>query len=652
MTMANDNKLDRAGRLAGQPETDLDAASLGDEATLAGSDAETSSHSLGDEVTFGDVSAGQDFYDDGIDVVDLEARYTVEGTLGKGGMGEVLLATDTRLNRQVAIKRILGEAARSKTAVSRFLTEAQSVAALNHQNVVQIYDYGRAKDGPFLIMEYVKGSSLLDRIKDGPLPLEEAVKLTCQLCEGLSKAHAAGIVHRDIKPANVLLTEDNLPKLTDFGLAKDESADTGMTMEGAVLGTLDFMPPEQRQCAAHTDARSDQWSLAATLYQMVTGKSPRVIKFKEVPETLQDALGKALEDKKDDRFETVYDFQEALKTSLGTSEQLKGNAINLADGECQQCHTKNQTDRKFCRGCGEALRMKCLSCDCENPIWETFCADCGGNQEDLLKERLGTLQEKCEKAESLRQGYEFTESLAIANEIADLGTGRFKQFREWSETFKAETVIELQRHQQIAKNKFTESKTHRKEYDYVSAINAIETIRESMRSPEISSYLKKLKDDFAKSKKLLKVIAEKVKKREIEDLLPLVNNALELRGDRPDLRKLQQRLHERSLKRNEIQSVPLVAVTKRESPVSKVKSDATTLNFDKKKGLLVAGVIGGIALLFVVGVGVTYLSLMWEPDAIPKQDPFSAAEELGETVIPEVVSPEPGASPFAPQSPN
>jgi serine/threonine protein kinase len=143
-------------------------------------------------------------------------------------MGEVLLATDTRLDRRVAIKRILGEAARSKTAISRFIIEAQSIAALNHPNVVQIYDYGRAKDGPFLIMEYVDGSSLLDRCRDGAIPLEEAVDLTCQICDGLGRAHDAGIVHRDIKPANVLLTRDGIPKLTDFGLAKAESADTGM----------------------------------------------------------------------------------------------------------------------------------------------------------------------------------------------------------------------------------------------------------------------------------------------------------------------------------------------------------------------------------------------------------------------------------------
>jgi serine/threonine protein kinase len=129
--------------------------SLGDAATFAGSSKRRSADaSLGDERTLdGGDAAGLDTEIDDIEVVDLAARYKTEGTLGRGGMGEVLLALDTRLDRKVAIKRILGEAARSKTAVSRFLTEAKAIAALNHPNVVQIYDYGRAADGPFLIME-------------------------------------------------------------------------------------------------------------------------------------------------------------------------------------------------------------------------------------------------------------------------------------------------------------------------------------------------------------------------------------------------------------------------------------------------------------------------------------------------------------------
>ncbi len=143
--------------------------------------------------TFGGGADGSDseLFDDDMEIVDLEARYTIESTLGKGGMGEVLLATDTRLNRKVAIKRMLGKSTSNPAAVKRFLKEARSIAAVSHPNIVQVHDYGRDKEGPFLIMEYVSGGTLHDRCKQGPIPMEEAVGLVCQLCDGLSKAHAA-----------------------------------------------------------------------------------------------------------------------------------------------------------------------------------------------------------------------------------------------------------------------------------------------------------------------------------------------------------------------------------------------------------------------------------------------------------------------------
>ena len=301
------------------PVDDHDTRSLSDDATF-GDQPLRGPQSLGDESTFGDGLGGPDseLIDDDMEIVDLEARYTIESTLGKGGMGEVLLATDTRLNRKVAIKRILGKSTSNPTAVKRFLKEARSIAAVSHPNIVQIHDYGRDTDGPFLIMEYVSGGTLHDLCKEGPIPMEEAVGLVCQLCDGLSKAHAANIVHRDIKPANVLVTVDGFPKLTDFGLAKFETVgmERSMTMDGAVLGTLDFMPPEQRRDASLVDHRSDLWSLAATLYQMVTGESPRIIRVNKLPSQLRDLLDQALETSPDERFQQAIDFGAALKASL------------------------------------------------------------------------------------------------------------------------------------------------------------------------------------------------------------------------------------------------------------------------------------------------------------------------------------------------
>ena len=202
---------------SGEEQQDPAEQSIGDGATMGG---DTAAHSLGDQSTFGDANVDDELVDDGMEIVDLSTRYTEEGVLGKGGFGEVMLATDTRLGRKVAIKRIQGKAARSKTAVARFLTEAKSMAELNHPNIVQIHDYGRSADGPFLIMECVQGGSLLEKCKAGPIELDEAVSIFGQLCDGLAKAHAANIIHRDIKPANVLMTEDGVPKLTDFEIGR------------------------------------------------------------------------------------------------------------------------------------------------------------------------------------------------------------------------------------------------------------------------------------------------------------------------------------------------------------------------------------------------------------------------------------------------
>jgi len=245
------------------PAEDSSLQSIGDGATGSdvGSPGTSSAQSLGDQSTTGDMSSsvsdlmdlGEDFGEESDEIVDLEARYEIEGTLGQGGMGEVVLARDKRLNRQVAIKRLKEELGASRKAAQRFLADAQSVAALSHFNIVQIHDYGQAADGPFIVMEYVGGGSLAETLEGGALELERVIELGCQLCDAIGVAHQAGIIHRDIKPANVLMTAEGMPKLTDFGLARQETVDGGQTQAGAVLGTLDFMPPEQKVDATKKD---------------------------------------------------------------------------------------------------------------------------------------------------------------------------------------------------------------------------------------------------------------------------------------------------------------------------------------------------------------------------------------------------------------
>jgi serine/threonine protein kinase len=533
---------------SGEEQQDPAQQSLGDGATMGG---DTAAHSLGDQSTFGDANVDDELFDDGMKLEDLSERYTEEGVLGKGGMGEVILATDTRLNRKVAIKRIIGKAARSKTAVARFLTEAQSMAELSHPNIVQIYDYGRATDGPFLIMECIQGGSLLDKCKAGSIEIDEAINIFGQLCDGLAKAHAAGIIHRDIKPANVLMTEDGVPKLTDFGLAKDGAADTGMTMEGAVIGTLDFMPPEQRQAAELTDHRSDLWSLAATFYQMLTGKSPKIIRFSDVPMQLQDPLGKALEESKEDRFQSALELKEAVQQAATVGLNA---SRDLGEGECPSCGTTNPSDRKFCRNadCAASLEVECLRCKTGMPMWEPVCGSCGTKQDPLLEEIKKTHQARHDEAEIFFNELKFDDALKAASSIGVQNDLRLQQFTTWQEEFS--TRVESSRTSEHARLEelLREALAHEQAYDFESGLQTLEQVAPSLRlipfagiSDTATEINERLTTKHTRRQELETIVRNGITKRALIGLLPIVDELLTLKPDRPEVQKLKAQLEKR-----------------------------------------------------------------------------------------------------------
>jgi hypothetical protein len=532
-----------------QSDPDL---SLSDEATFAGRPRpQRSDASMGDERTIGDGLSAQDTIVDDIDVVDLAARYRIEGELGQGGMGAVLLATDIRLDRKVAIKRILGEAAGNRMAVTRFLTEAKSIAALNHPNIVQIYDYGRAKDGPFLIMEYVEGGSLLDRCRESAIPLEEAIDLACQLCDGLAKAHDLGIIHRDIKPANVLLTKDGTPKLTDFGLAKATASDHGQTQTGAVFGTPDFMPPEQRRDAALVDHSSDLWSLAATVYQMVTGRSPKVIRLHELPQELQPIIAKALEDEKDARYQSAKEFRDVLKGigAVGRRQAAPAHFEGvLQEGQCKACGTvASDLTRKFCRNpqCGAGLRVACLKCDAQIPVWDAICGECGGKQPALLAAKRESLTAVRAEAEAKLAALAYDEAIRRAEEVAAESPAELDDLAEWARTFVSSTCVERDHQRALATKHVQDAKKHMVAFDYPAAIQSLKQISDGLRDAEAAGLLAECEARRDESDQLIAEIAARVKREQIDGLLPLVERSAQLRGDRQDLAKVLQQLRER-----------------------------------------------------------------------------------------------------------
>ena len=206
--------------------------------------------------------------------------YQIESPIGAGGMGEVYKATDTRLERTVAIKVLPAHVASDPERKQRFEREAKTVAALSHPHICPVFDVGREGEIDFLVMEYLEGETLADRLGKGALPLDQALRYAIEIADALDKAHRQGVTHRDLKPANIMLTKAGA-KLLDFGLAKlkptgpqsDASTrlDESLTQQGTILGTFRYMAPEQLE-GKNADARTDIWAFGCVVYEMVTGQ--------------------------------------------------------------------------------------------------------------------------------------------------------------------------------------------------------------------------------------------------------------------------------------------------------------------------------------------------------------------------------------------
>jgi len=262
----------------------------------------------------------------------LAGRYRIVSELGRGGMGVVYKAEDTKLRRTVALKFLPPELTHIPEVHERFAREAQAAAALDHPNICTIYEFDQAEDTNFISMAYIEGQSLRKKIESGPLKLEEAIGIAEQVAEGLEEAHKKAIVHRDIKSANIMVTERGQAKIMDFGLAR-MTGTTLLTQEGAAMGTIAYMSPEQAK-GEELDHRTDIWSLGVVLYEMLTGQLPfkgeheqavvySILKEKpepitelnaDIPESIEQVVSKALEKNPDDRYRSVEELLDDLKS--------------------------------------------------------------------------------------------------------------------------------------------------------------------------------------------------------------------------------------------------------------------------------------------------------------------------------------------------
>ena len=212
-------------------------------------------------------------------------RYEIRSQLGAGGMGEVYLAQDTKLDRKVALKILPPKLAEDEDKMSRFVREAKSASALNHPNIITIHEIGEIDGMHFIATEYIEGETLKTQLKAEPLSLKSILEIALQVASALEAAHRAGIVHRDIKPDNIMVRDDGIVKVLDFGIVKLTATDSSevdregktkmqvQTRVGVIMGTVAYMSPEQAR-GQETDARTDIWSFGCVLYEMLTHQQP------------------------------------------------------------------------------------------------------------------------------------------------------------------------------------------------------------------------------------------------------------------------------------------------------------------------------------------------------------------------------------------
>ena len=271
-------------------------------------------------------------------------HYKILEKLGEGGMGVVYKAEDSRLKREVAIKFLPHHISANQEDLKRFEIEAQAAAILNHPNIATIYAIEESNEKMFIVMEYITGKELKDKIKDGPIPLNEAIEIAVQIADGLEAAHKKGIVHRDIKSSNIMINEDSKVKIMDFGLAKIGKG-IQVTKLGTTIGTAAYMSPEQAR-GEEIDNKTDIWSFGVVLYELLTGEfpfkgdyeqavmysilnespTPPSILKQSIPKVLSNIVNKCLEKDRSLRYQNIKETGNELKMFIenkSTNEHLK-----------------------------------------------------------------------------------------------------------------------------------------------------------------------------------------------------------------------------------------------------------------------------------------------------------------------------------------
>ena len=380
-------------------------------------------------------------------------NYVIEALLGSGGMAVVFRGRQLSLNRNVAIKILSKDLAKNKLFVQRFSSEAAVLASLNHPNIVSVIDRGHDGDAYFIVMEYIEGETLKDRLRrEEKLSPEQVLQIGEKVLAGLEYAHRRGVVHRDIKPGNIMINREEMVKIADFGLAHLAKSDGGLdvTRDNQTMGTLKYMAPEQLSSARNIDQRTDLYSFGVCLYELLTGKLP--LGMFKMPSEVDDALDvrwddiilRSLKMDPDERYANAEEMARALRELATTPRITEAQREKEEDAAakvraevrltaCASCGHESAPAAHQCEQCGatlEDLFDECPSCKIENRVDVAQCPGCGTNltqHRGKLRKAAAAIQAKAMQLVSDRQ---FDLALEQLRKLARFRTREYASMKE------------------------------------------------------------------------------------------------------------------------------------------------------------------------------------------------------------------------------
>ncbi|MEE3371779.1 MAG: SUMF1/EgtB/PvdO family nonheme iron enzyme [Planctomycetota bacterium] len=472
---------------------------------------------------------------------DWQSRYDLGDAQGVPAAGEGVSAHDTRFDRPVVIRRITEQTAKQETNGLALIKAIRTRAAVRHQNIVGIVDYGHDLEGVYVVAEAVSGKGVSELLETGPLELSAASNVVFQLCDALEKLDSQGIAVRTLRPEHVVLAETGCLKLVGFGWGSGfADSQVQADKEGG------YRPPEHRGQAEESDGRAQVWSLAAFLVHLLTGELPATGDFSQerLLETIEvsvcGVLAKALQANPEQRYSAVSEFQSALQGACDDQLRKAADVTHGPRGTCRCCGEINQVDRAFCVACGEKLREACLGCDTDNEVWAQYCGKCGCQLEELIGRRQCEIEHQKRSVESARRDYDYQQALERVGPLLLIQHGRLTNVHDWAVQMRQTLQAEAAQQQAWVKLLHEEAAQAMQTEQYDEARKALDQIPHALRSDEALLLLREVSGQLDQADHLLQQIEDAIVNRKLSGLWRYTEKYLTLCPADPAITRLHE----------------------------------------------------------------------------------------------------------------